>query len=268
MSELDFLKNIVKTLERFYTTLERSPLIEAPQWLESRKQYRHEKKHARLFVYLKGVRWVSLFNASIVLLEAGQVHEIGILCRCMNESFEDMMLFIPSLGPDDKQKEKQERVIKEFFQEVFEEASAPILSTTKRDRLPRKQVRAAIASLPENPINPHDSAQISETIYSTFSGYVHGAYPHIMDLYSKNPPRYHMTGMLVTQRIQEWEKQLIGYAYNCVLGAWHAAEQLGDESVVQEALLLREEMEMRYPHFKGDPTNLLREMKKKNSEQN
>ena len=268
MPELDFLKNVAKTLGRFYTTLERSPWIEAPQWLESRKQYRHEKKHARLFVYLKGVRWVSLLNASLVLLESGYVHEIGILCRCMDESFEDMLFFIESHGSDGELTDKQKKVLEDFFQEEFEDPSAPILSTAKRDRVRRKQIRADIARFPENPINPHDSAQISKTIYSTFSGYVHGAYPHIMDLCSNNPPRYHMTGMLVTQRIQEWEKRLIGYAYNCVLGAWHAAEQLGDESVVQEALLLREEMEMRYPHFTKDPSDLLREMKKKNSEQN
>ena len=266
MTDLDFLKYVANTLERSYATLERSHWIETPKWLESRKQFRHEKKHDRLLVYLKGVRGISLLNASLVLLEAGHVHEMGIMRRCMDESFEDMMLFIRSLGPDGEPTDKQKRVVEEFFQEVFEEASAPILSTTKRDRLPRKQVRAAIAGLPENPINPHDSAQISETIYNAFSGYVHGVYPQIMELYGGNPPRYYMAGMLGTQRIQEWGKTLTEYAYRCVLGALHVAKRLGDEDVANNIMSLREKIEMRYPHFMKDPNDLLREMKKRNSE--
>ena len=267
MTDLDFLKYVANTLERSYATLERSHWIETPKWLESRKQFRHEKKHGFLLIYLKGIRWVSLFNASIVLLEAGHVHEMGILRRCMDESSEDMMLFIRSLGPDGEPTDKQKRVFEEFFQEEFEDLSAPILSTTKRDRLPRKQVRAAIAGLPENPVNPHEFAQISETLYNAFSGYVHGAYPQIMELYGGNPQKYHMAGMRGPQRIQEWGTMLTENAYRGVLDAWYVAKKLGDEGVVQEALLLREEMEMRYPHFKNDPTILLREMKKKNSEQ-
>ena len=267
MTDLDFLKYVANTLERLYATLERSHWIEAPKWLESRKQYRHEKKHDRLLVYLKGVRGISLLNASLVLLEAGHVHEMGILCRCMDESFEDMMLFIRSLGPDGEPTDKQKRVFEEFFQEEFEDLSAPILSTAKRDRVPRNKVRTAIAGLLENPVNPHEFAQISQSIYNAFSGYVHGAYPHIMELYGGKSPRYHMSGMLVAQRIQEWERMLIEYTYRGALGAWYVAKRLDDEGVVQEISLLIEEMEIRYPHFKNDPNILLREMKKKNSEQ-
>ena len=50
-------------------------------------------------------------------------------------------------------------------------------------------MRAAIAALPENPVNPHEHAQTPGAIYDAFSGYVHGAHPHIMELYGGDPPR-------------------------------------------------------------------------------
>jgi hypothetical protein len=263
MTELEFIKHVVGKLDRFYSVLGKTHWIETPQWLPSEKQFRHGTQHDCLLIYLKGVRWVSLLNASIVLLESGHVHEMGVLCRCMDETFEDMLLFIRNLGPEDKPTDAQERVLKEFFQEQFEDSSAPMLSTNKRDRVPRDKLRSAIAGLPENAVNPHDHARLHGTIYDTYSGYVHGAYPHIMELYSNNPPQYHMAGMCGTPRIQEWQSQLIDYVYRGVLGTWYAAKRLGEEVVAEDVFSLRSEMERRYPQLAADPNVLLKEMKKK-----
>lgn len=205
MTELEFITRMAGELERSYSTLGKSHWIEPPQWLPPKEQFRHGTQHDCLLIYLKGVRWVSLLNASIVLLGVGHVHEIGILCRCMDESFEDMLLFIKNLGPEDKPTEAQERVLKEFFQEQFNDPSVPMLSASKRDRVRRSTLRAALAGLQGNVVNPHDHARINEIIYDAFSGYVHGAYPHIMELYGGNPPQYHMAGMSGTSRIPEWQ---------------------------------------------------------------
>ncbi len=114
MTELDFIKHVAGGLERSYSALGKSHWIKPPQWRPTEEQFRHETQHDCLLIYLKGVRWASLLNASIILLEAGHVHEIGILCRCMDESFEDMLLFIRNLGQEGEPTKEQERVLKEF----------------------------------------------------------------------------------------------------------------------------------------------------------
>jgi hypothetical protein len=263
MTELDFIKCMVGELGNSYLALGKSQWIEPPQWCPIESEFRHSTQHDCLLIYLKGIRWVSLLNASIVLLEAGQVHEMGILCRCMDESLEDMLLFCRNLGADGKPTEAQERVLMEFFQEQFEDSSSPMLVASKRDRVRREKVRAAIAGLPENQVNPHDHAQINGTIYDTFSGYVHGAYPHIMELYGGNPPHFHTAGMKNTPRIGKWQTQLVGYLYRGVLGAWFVAKRLGEESTAQSIFALRNEMEQRYPPLAADPNDLLKEMKKR-----
>lgn len=263
MTELDFIKHVAGGLERSYSALGKSHWIKPPQWRPTEEQFRHETQHDCLLIYLKGVRWASLLNASIILLEAGHVHEIGILCRCMDESFEDMLLFIRNLGQEGEPTKEQERVLKEFFQEQFDDPSVPMLSARKRDRVPRPKLRAALAGLQENVINPHDHARINEIIYDAFSGYVHGAYPHIMELFGGNPPQYHMAGMLGASRIQEWQRQLIHYAYRGVLGAWYVAKRLGEDGIAADIFSLRNDMELRYPQLAANPNDLLKDVKKK-----
>lgn len=264
MTELDFIKFVVKDLERFYIALGRSKSIEQPKWVHANSQFRHQTKSDCLLIYLKGARWISLLNASIVLLEAGQVHEMGILCRCMDETLEDMFLFVRNLGPDGTPTADQERALADFFQEQFEDPTNPLGSAIKRNnRVIRRKVRAAIAGLPENSVNRHDHIQIHETIDGAYSGYVHGAYPHIMELYGGNPTRFHMSGMLGTPRMTEWQRQLVVHVDRAVLAAWYAAKRLGEEDLAGQVFLVREVMEKRYPEFTGDPNDHLRELKGK-----
>lgn len=262
MTELDFIKHVTKNLERAYMALEGSPWIGPPEWITSENQFRHQRKHDCLLIYLKGIRTVSLLNASVVLLEAGYVHEVGILCRCIDEAIEDMIFFIRNLGENSNPTESQEKILKEFFQEQFADPMSPLGSSIKRDRVPRRKVRATIAGLPENEVNPHDHVQLTKTVYDTFSGYVHGAYPHIMELYGGQPARFHMTGMANTPRTEEWQRQLIDYAYRGILGAWFTARRLGEDGVAAEVFSLRQEFERRYPHVLGEPNELIKKIKK------
>src|SRR3989338_6155831 len=120
MNDVDYLKTVIGKLEGNYSALETSRWIERPKWTAEISQFRHDKRHDCLFVFLKGVRMVSLLNASLVLLHAGHAHEIGILCRCMDEAVEDMLLFPRNLGKDDQPTDLQKRVLSEFFNEQFE----------------------------------------------------------------------------------------------------------------------------------------------------
>ena len=48
-------------------------------------------------------------------------------------------------------------------------------------------------------LNPSDAQSAMSTLHKAYSGYVHGAYPHIMELYGGNPARFHMAGMRDTR---------------------------------------------------------------------
>jgi len=77
----------------------------------------------------------------------------------------------------------------------------------------RKKIKAAVARFLTPVVNPSDSQKISHISTDCLSGYVHGTYPHIMDLYGGQPPdsRFHLTGMLGTPRMQEWMRTVAMY---------------------------------------------------------
>lgn len=261
MTQLDYLKGILSSLESIAFDLQKSRWIDDPVWVPDLQQFRHERLHDCLFLFLKSIRMVSHLNASVVLLENGHVHEMGVLCRCMDETFEDMTMFMKTLGDDGSPSKEQIRILDEFFQEQFKDISDPMLESVERDRVPRKKIRNAIAGLAENPANPHDLSQLKGTLYDTYSGYVHGAYPHIMELYSWPPSQYAMSGML--QRIPDWTRQLGVYVYRGVLAVLLTARRLGEEEATRQLLEIRTDMEGSYPGFAEDPKSALQQLKRK-----
>ncbi len=93
-----------------------------------------------------------------------------------------MFLSMP-LGVADKPSEDQIRFVNEFYQEELSDDAALIEASLERDRVPRKKIRAALARIPVPNGNPSDTGATTKMVYNLFSGFVHGAYVHIMEQY-------------------------------------------------------------------------------------
>ncbi len=96
------------------------------------------------------------------------------------------------------------RLLQCCVQEEFDSES-PLLSTQRRDRVPRCQIQAALARAEVSELNPGDSQELSRTITNANSGYVHGTSEHILDMYGGNPPQYYLSSMLGSRRQETFE---------------------------------------------------------------
>ena len=188
--------------------------------------FRHAQQSDLLLCYLKGVKLVSTLNAALVLFRHGYVQEIGALCRMADDFFLEIMFFIKPLGEDSPSKH-QHRMFNDFFREEFENPDNPLNSAQDRDNVPRRKIYAAFGQIAKDELNPHDAQNMISTVHKAFSGYVHGAYPHIMEMYGDNPPRFHMAGMLGTTRMLEWGDQLVTYVYRAIMIAELISRKLG-----------------------------------------
>jgi hypothetical protein len=77
----------------------------------------------------------------------------------------------------------------------------------------------------------------------TYSGFVHGASPHIMDMYGGTPPHYQLRGMLGTARVNEHAADL----WNCVyrsIGSFGLSDSFW-EPLTDDAVELHHD----YSHF-------------------
>ncbi len=204
--------------------------------------FRHDQQDDRLMSFLKCLRCVSLLHAGLFLLKRGFCHEVGILCRCISESFEDVLFVSSPLGDGGTLSDHQRRVVEEFYQEEFEDPTKPVGSQPKRQRVPRDQVLAGIARLPGNPLNASDAKATTRMLHMSYSGYVHGAYPHIMELFGAPPGddgkpnaaegRYHVTGWIGGQPLGDMADAFASRVFQAAIAASVVAKRVGDADVV------------------------------------
>lgn len=189
--------------------------------------FRHFEQDDLLLSFMKLVKIASHNNAAMVLIRAGYVHEVYALCRMIDEACEDIHFMQEPQGEDGKPTKQQFTFINEFFQEEFSGRDL-VESHNSRDRVPRKKVRAANARLGagEVKLDPSTEIKVVGALYETFSGFVHGAYVHLMELF--NGHYFHTRGMLGTPRIQECLANQVHHVFRSL--------QLVEGNVVHRAL--------------------------------
>jgi hypothetical protein len=204
--------------------------------------FRHEQYDDLLMSQLKCVRCVSLLRAGTLLLLNGFYQEVGVLCRCLIESVEDVMFLATPLGEGNRPSKAQAQLVAEFFQEEFEDPSKPMGSQNKRVRVSRDEVLAGIARIAGNPLNPSDGKALTRGLHLGYSGYVHGAYPHLMELFGAplgengRPDaangRYYMGGHMPFSRCAEMTDTLTGRAHNTAVAVSLVAKRLNEAATV------------------------------------
>lgn len=225
------LEDALSRFQRCVTVLTRR--LDPPQIVQ-RSGYpvlRHERQDSVLAAVLKCVRLVSCFNASLVLLREGFVQEVGACLRIADELTDDVWFLSVSLGEGGQPSDEQRMFLEEFFQEEFSDPRDPVATSAKRHRISRRRIRSALARLEADGGGAGRSQVLGRTIYNAYSGFVHGAYTHIMelcsiDLHGLAPPHYQMRG--VPDRVPEFQDALVHYVYRAIVAAVAAAKVSGD----------------------------------------
>lgn len=184
-------------------------------------------------IILKLARLVSLLRATQLLMEHGYTQEQGILHRAIDETHEDIV-FLTCAVTNDTVTELHQRYLEAFWQEQFEHGDNGELETNSRPMIPRKKIRAYIFRTLGGGGDLSTANKSGYTIYSGFSGFVHGAAPHIMDLYGGSPPRFHTQGVKGTPREEEYRYDYWNYIYRGLLSCIFAAKAFGAADLVSD----------------------------------
>ena len=190
--------------------------------------FRHVEKTVHQALVQKLARLVSNLHATHLLMAHGFVQEQGVLQRVLDELQEDITFL--ALGVIfSKLTSLHDDYLAAFFEEEFD-AETAVGSTQKRPMIPRKKIRAWIASM-EGGLDQSRGVELTRTISKAYSGYVHAASPHIMDMYGGDPPVFHMRGMLGTPRHAEHSADLWNYFYRAIIAFGFAAKAFGDDEL-------------------------------------
>jgi len=118
-----------------------------------------------------------------------------------------------------------------FYEEEFDKPEDPLASTQKRPMVRREKIRAYIARIEGSGLDPSRGVAVTRTLSKAYSGYVHGASPHIMEMYGGEPPRFHVAGMRATPLFADHEDDLWNYFYRGICAFGFAAKAFGDEKL-------------------------------------
>lgn len=186
--------------------------------------------------HLKLVRVVSLLNASICLMEKGYVQEVYIFCRAIDEAVEETT-FLALPDNEINYSSKQIKMLKEFYQEQFSDLN-DFKSSIPRDRVGRRDIRAAISKIPVPAADPHTRNTIAKSIYEVFSGFVHGSYVHIMEMYGGINRKFYTKGMLGTPLMDDCIKNFASYICRAAMMAELVAARVGRQDLILRSLKL------------------------------
>ena len=144
---------------------------------------------------------------------------------------------------NDSATDLHKRYLEAFWAEEFDVPDDPISSTQKRDTPPRKKIRAYLMRVLGDGINPSKHLDAAETISKAYSGFVHAASPQIMDMCEGDPPKFRLSGMRRTIRINECADDAWYYFYRSLMSVMVVAKAFGDKPLVDELYKYRAKFE-------------------------
>ena len=228
MNKIDVYRKSIDHLEKVIGVFEEE--LEKPELMDGAFMYKSPT--VKQVCLLKAVRIISGLNALLLLLKAGYVTEMGVLMRTIGDCINDIYFLLEHF-PD--KTPEVERYISNFFNEGIEEPEIVESMNKPVYRTKVKRIHASRARLLSEHINFAVCRDMVYKIYSAYSGYVHSAYPNIMELYGGEPPyNFHLQGMEGTSRIRNWETIFIAFIRSATLVFGYMAEKYDKPDLVEE----------------------------------
>lgn len=197
------------------------------KWADLGFVIRFKERSCQQALILKLARQVSGLYAIDALILHGFVQEQGVIQRTLDEIGED--IFFLAMGLQEGMEPLHDQLLRAFWAEEFDQPGDALQSTQKRSSPLRRKIHAYLARLGGPDRDRSTAQEVNRTISKAYSGYVHAAAPHIMDLYGGEPPHFHVSGMRGTPRLSEHIEDAKNYFYRGLLSVIIVARALGDE---------------------------------------
>lgn len=192
--------------------------------------FRYAEKSIHQAIVQKLARVVSTLHSARILLEFGFIQEQAALQRMLDEFMEDITFLSYAVIFNDVT-ELHRAYLNAFYEEELDKSEDPIGSKQKRPMVPRQKIRAYIAKIKGGDPDTSHAGAVTRSISKMYSGYVHGASPHIMEMYGGNPPKFHVTGMAGIPLFADHRDDLWNYFYRGICAFVFAAKAFGDDAL-------------------------------------
>ncbi len=186
--------------------------------------HRYVEQTIHQAMILKLARIVSGLDAARCLSRNGFVQEQAVLQRTIDDFVEDILF----LAVYEETSTLHQRVLVAFWQEEYADSADPVGTRIKRENPLRKKIRAHLVNKLPTELSASEAVDTSEALHKMYSGFVHGAAGHILDLFVGEPPRFHVRGVIGSIRATEHRGDLWHQFYRGICAFEVAAKLFGD----------------------------------------
>ncbi len=223
------LQNLGASFEVLYTQIDPPKLAR----FGNQYAYRYEEKTIHQAIIQKMVRIVTGLQSVLLLNRFGLLQEQAVVQRALDEFDQDINFLSFAVIFDDRTS-LNDRYLEAFFEEEFDKQFSAIKSTQKRPMIPRKKIIAYLAKDRSTGYDQSSTIEVMRTLSKTYSNYVHGASPHLMELCYSEPPKFHLFGSMDSPLFEDHEADLINYFYRGIHTFAVAAKAFGNEKLFSE----------------------------------
>lgn len=192
--------------------------------------YRYKEKSIYQAIVQKLARTVTGLKAISLLNKAGYLQEQASLQRTLDEIEEDIAFLCFGIIYNDIS-ELHNKYLSAFYEEEYDNPHSSIASTQKRPMIQRKKIRAFVNKNRTEGDDQSTAIEVGRTISKTYSGYIHGASPQIMELYFGNPPMFNLSGGANSPFYSDHREDLLNYYYRTILSFAFAAKSFGEDDL-------------------------------------
>jgi hypothetical protein len=184
----------------------------------------------RKAIVQKLARMITGLHALETLLGEGLFQEQGIIQRALDEIDEDLMFLTVGVIYGEITP-LHEQYLEYFYAEEFDNPSDVMAAHVSRGMVRREKVRAYITrQLGGDP----RANLVGKILTKAYSGFVHAASPHIMDMCAGAPPRFDINRHFRELRIEQHADDALNYFYRALASMAFAAKAFGEEGLFSE----------------------------------
>ncbi|MCA1791619.1 MAG: hypothetical protein LC667_17735 [Thioalkalivibrio sp.] len=205
-------------------------MVGDPALNESKQVFEYENPGLEVAVVLKLVRAAQGIQALGVLCRCGLFVDMGVIFRCVLDCNSEVNFLLEGYP-------NQSGNVRKFLQEFYSKSIDGYLTTNELP-VPTKKIHGAAARAMAGGRQDAEAERIVKDLHKTFSGYTHGGYSHIMQMYGGAPGSQSFNILGVPSEAERTRHmQLVAEAYKSVVhSVAFAARAFKTEEVYQAAL--------------------------------
>lgn len=199
--------------------------------------FRFPEQDAHHAVILKLAAMLNFLNGALLLCKSGIVLAQGALERMADEAAEDVMFL--TVGISHGMTQRHLDFLDYFWREDFTDFDDTVNSFQSRPQVPRDKIAAGIHAIADD---PSTGSKVSKIVTKSYSGFVHAAAPHVMELYDVPAGRFRVESA-PDYRKAEHQQDLWNYMYRGAMAIMAAAKAFGSDEHFRHMGVLLEEFQ-------------------------